>query len=42
VIEADQLASADDELTAAYRRQPADPALLRSAARLAARTAPQW
>ena len=38
MIEAEE----DAELTAAYRRQLPDPALARSAARLAARTAPDW
>ena len=42
VIEADEEAAADAELIAAYRRQPPDPALVQSAARLAARTAPEW
>ena len=42
VIEAEEEAAADAELIAAYRRQPLDPALVRSAARLAARTAPEW
>ena len=32
----------DRDLVAAYRRQPTEPALVRSAARLAARTAPEW
>ena len=42
VIEADEETAADAELIAAYRRQPSDPALVQSAARLAARTAPAW
>lgn len=42
VISAEDLADADHELVAAYARQPADPALLESARRLAARTAPAW
>ena len=42
VIAAEDLAVADRELVAAYRRLPPDPALVRSAARLAARTAPEW
>ena len=42
VIEAEEEAAADAELIAAYRRQPQDQALARSAARLAARTAPAW
>ena len=36
VIEAEDLAAADRRLVAAYRRQPPDPALVQSAARLAA------
>lgn len=42
VIEAEESLVADRELVAAYRRQPPDPALARSAARLAARTTPAW
>ena len=42
IIAATGLAHADQELVAAYRRQPPEPALVRSAARLAARTAPAW
>ena len=42
VIDAEEVLSADRELISAYRRQPPDPALVRSAARLAARTAPAW
>ena len=42
VITADELADADRELVAAYQRQPADPALVQSARRLAARTSPAW
>jgi hypothetical protein len=42
VIDAEDTAGADRDLVAAYRRQPLEPALVRSAARLAARTAPQW
>jgi metal-responsive CopG/Arc/MetJ family transcriptional regulator len=42
VITAEELAEADRELVAAYRRQPADPALVQSARRLAAQTAPGW
>lgn len=42
VIGAEHLAAADRELDAAYRRLPADPALLQSARRLAAHTAPAW
>ncbi|WP_423920362.1 ribbon-helix-helix protein, CopG family [Candidatus Poriferisodalis sp.] len=42
VIEAADLAAADAQLVAAYRRQPQDPALIQAAARLAAETAPPW
>jgi metal-responsive CopG/Arc/MetJ family transcriptional regulator len=42
VITAEGLATADRELVAGYRRQPPDPALVQSARRLAARTAPAW
>jgi metal-responsive CopG/Arc/MetJ family transcriptional regulator len=42
VITAEELADADRELVAAYRRQPADPALVQSARRLAAQTVPPW
>jgi metal-responsive CopG/Arc/MetJ family transcriptional regulator len=42
VIEAEHMAAADRELQAAYRQQPADPALVESARRLAADTAPAW
>lgn len=42
VIEAEDLIAADKELVEAYRRIPEDPALVQSAARLAARTAPSW
>ena len=42
VIEAEELADADAELLDAYRRLPQDPALVQSAHRLAARTAPSW
>ena len=42
VIEAADLATADAELIAAYRRHPQDPAFVQAAARLAAETAPPW
>lgn len=42
VLSVEDLAEADRELVTAYRRQPADPALIQSARRLAARTAPAW
>ncbi|MFV0524127.1 MAG: hypothetical protein ACK5RL_06485 [Acidimicrobiales bacterium] len=38
----ESLAAADTELKEAYRRQPAEPALVQSARRLAAETAPAW
>ncbi len=42
ILEAEDLATADRALRQAYRRQPADPALVESARRLAAKTAPAW
>ena len=42
VLDAEQLAKADRELQAAYRRTPADPALVQLARRLAAETGPAW
>ena len=42
VIDAEDTLAADRNLVTAYRRQPTEPALVRSAARLAARTAPEW
>ena len=42
VIDAEDTLAADRDLVAAYRRQPTEPALVRSAARLAARTTPGW
>jgi hypothetical protein len=42
VLTAEELAGADRDLTAAYQRRPADPALIQSARRLAARAAPSW
>jgi metal-responsive CopG/Arc/MetJ family transcriptional regulator len=42
VISADEDARADRKLQAAYRRQPADPALVQSARRLAAHSSPAW
>lgn len=42
VIAAEELAAADHDLIAAYQRQPPDPALVQSARRLAAQTAPAW
>ena len=42
VIEAEELAAADAELLEAYRRQPADPALVQSAVQIAARTVLSW
>ena len=42
VLAAEEAAAADRELTDAYRRLPPDAALVQSAARLAARTAPEW
>jgi predicted transcriptional regulator len=42
VLEAEEIAHADAQLREAYRRRPQDPALVDSAARLAAETAPEW
>lgn len=42
VLDAEELAEADRQLRLAYRRQPADPALLQSARRLATETTPAW
>jgi predicted transcriptional regulator len=42
VLTAEDLARADRDLVAAYQRQPADPAIVESARRLAAKTAPTW
>ena len=42
VIAADDLAHADRDLVAAYQRQPADPAIVQSARKLASKTAPAW
>jgi hypothetical protein len=42
VLEAAEIAEADQRLVAAYRRQPQDPAIVEAVARLAAETAPEW
>ena len=42
VITAEEFATADRELIAGYQRQPPEPALVQSARRLAAHTAPTW
>lgn len=42
MTEAEDLAAADRQLVAAYQRQPPDPALIQSAARLATITVPEW
>ena len=42
VLNADDLHQADLELQAAYRRIPPDPDVVRSAARLATETVPEW
>ena len=42
VIEASELAAADQELQEAYRRIPQDPAVVIAATRLAAQTVPEW
>jgi len=42
VLEASDVAQADRQLQEAYRRVPQDPALVKAARRLAARTVPEW
>jgi len=42
VIAAENLADADRELQAGYRRRPQDPSLVEAARQLAARTGPAW
>jgi len=42
VLQAAELAEADQELVEAYRRQPQDPTVVTAAARLAAENAPVW
>ena len=42
MIDADDRMAADRRLIDAYRRRPEDPALIESAARLAAHTVPEW
>ena len=42
VITVEESAGADRDFVEAYQRQPPDPALVQSARRLAARTAPAW
>ena len=42
VLEAADLAEADQQLVDAYRLQPQDPAIAAAAARLAAQNAPEW
>lgn len=42
VLDAAELDRADHELQEAYRRIPQDASLVKSARRLAARTAPEW
>ena len=42
VLAAEELLVADRDLVAAYGRQPVDPAMVQSARRLAAETAPVW
>ena len=42
VLEAAEIVQADDDLRAAYRRTPQEPAIVEAAARLAARTTPEW
>ncbi|CAN5303625.1 hypothetical protein BH20ACT8_BH20ACT8_12500 [soil metagenome] len=42
LLEAEERRAADEALQEAYRRVPQDPAIVEAAARLAARTAPEW
>ncbi|HEX9890193.1 MAG TPA: ribbon-helix-helix protein, CopG family [Nitriliruptorales bacterium] len=42
VLEAERQAQADSRLRQAYRRQPQDPVLVQTAARLAAEASPEW
>ena len=42
VIDAEDRSIADRRLVKAYRRLPEDPAMIESAARMAAETAPEW
>lgn len=42
VLAAEDLAAADRQMIDAYRRQPPDPVLLKSARRLAAENSPEW
>lgn len=42
VLDAEELAAADRHLRLAYQRHPTDPAVVQSARRLAAETAPDW
>ena len=42
VLDVERSAAADPQLRDAYRRQPADPALIQSARRLAAETTRAW
>jgi len=42
VLDAAETAAADEQLRAAYRRLPQDPAVVDAARRMAARTAPEW
>lgn len=42
VLDVGRSAAADRQLSAAYRHQPADPALVQAARRLAAETTPAW
>jgi hypothetical protein len=42
VLESERLAEADRALAAAYRDKPQDPLIIDAAARLAAKSAPEW
>jgi metal-responsive CopG/Arc/MetJ family transcriptional regulator len=42
VLEADEMARADERLIEGYTKYPPDPLLLEASTRLAAETAPEW
>ena len=42
VLEAADLAAADERMQAAYRREPQDPVIVAAAGRIASETAPDW
>jgi metal-responsive CopG/Arc/MetJ family transcriptional regulator len=42
VLQADEMARADERLSEGYTKYPSDPLLLEASRRLAAETAPEW